>query len=44
MHKILVVDDEQIIRNGIISSIDWANYGYEVVDVAENGKEALEKA
>jgi two-component system response regulator YesN len=44
MYKILIVDDEEIIRNGIACSIDWANYGYEVVGEAENGKVALEKA
>lgn len=44
MYKILIVDDEEIIRNGIISSIDWEGCGYEIVGQAENGKVALEAA
>jgi two-component system response regulator YesN len=44
MYKILIVDDEQIIRHGIISSIDWGNYGYVIAGEAENGKAALDKA
>jgi len=44
VYRILIVDDEEIIRNGIINSIDWAKYGYEVAGEAVNGKDALEKA
>lgn len=44
MYRILIVDDEEIIRKGIINSIDWAKYDYEVVGEAVNGKDALEKA
>jgi two-component system response regulator YesN len=44
MYKILIVDDEQIIRNGIVNSIDWGSYNYIVAGEAENGKDALIKA
>lgn len=40
--KILIVDDEAIVRVGIKSIIDWNKYGYEIVGEASNGKVALE--
>lgn len=43
MVKILIVDDEPIIRAGIISSINWEEYGVEIAGEAKNGREALEK-
>ncbi|WP_160687436.1 response regulator [Clostridium sp. C2-6-12] len=44
LYRIMVVDDEEEIRLGIIRKIDWESNGFEVVGDAENGKEALEKA
>ncbi|MCG8500827.1 MAG: response regulator transcription factor [Firmicutes bacterium] len=44
MHNIMIVDDENIIREGLINAIDWPKYGYHVVAEAENGKKALEIA
>ncbi|MBM7572998.1 response regulator [Aquibacillus albus] len=43
MIKIMIVDDEAIIRKGIKLSINWAEYGVEVVGEAKNGVEALTK-
>ncbi|MGL5649689.1 MAG: response regulator [Clostridium sp.] len=43
LYKILIVDDEEEVRDGIIKKIDWKEYGFEVVGDAENGKDALEK-
>lgn len=43
-YRVLVVDDEEEIREGIIRKIDWNALGYEVVGSAENGVEALELA
>mgnify|MGYP002407267458 FL=1 len=40
--QILVVDDEAIIREGIIKSIDWGAYSIEIAGEAANGKEALD--
>lgn len=40
--KILVVDDEFIIRQGIIHFVDWKKEGFEIIGEASNGKEALE--
>ncbi|ADL53744.1 response regulator transcription factor [Clostridium cellulovorans] len=40
--KILVVDDEFIMRQGITHMIDWEKEGFQVIGQASNGKEALE--
>lgn len=42
MIKVVLVDDEVIIREGIKSEINWEALGMEVVGVAEDGEEALE--
>ncbi|EPR13757.1 response regulator [Ruminiclostridium papyrosolvens] len=44
MIKILIVDDEAVIRKGIITSIDWESMGMTVVGEASNGREGFEKA
>jgi len=42
MYKLLLVDDEEEVRKGILNKIEWNKWGFEVVGEAENGKEALE--
>lgn len=42
MYKVIVVDDESEIREGIIRKIPWQELGYTVVGDAENGVDALE--
>ncbi|MCM3629611.1 response regulator [Paenibacillus glycanilyticus] len=42
--KVLIADDESIIREGIRSSIPWEELQLEVVGEAEDGEEALELA
>lgn len=42
MYKLLIVDDEEEVRKGIIEKIDWGLYGFQIVGEAENGREALE--
>ncbi|NLZ35067.1 MAG: response regulator [Clostridiales bacterium] len=44
LYKIMVVDDEEEIRLGVINKVNWEEYGFEVVGDAENGQEALEMA
>ncbi|NNV07600.1 response regulator [Geobacillus sp. MMMUD3] len=44
MWKVLIVDDEAIIREGIRESINWNEFDMEVVAEAEDGEEALELA
>lgn len=41
-YKVIVADDEQDVRCGIISKIDWAANGFEVVGDANNGEDAFE--
>ncbi|HHV98398.1 MAG TPA: response regulator [Clostridiaceae bacterium] len=42
MYKILIVDDEPVVRNGIKNTIDWNKAGFEFVGDCENGREAIE--
>lgn len=42
MLKVLVVEDEEMIRKGIVLAVDWAALGCVVVGEASNGEEALE--
>jgi two-component system response regulator YesN len=42
MYKLILVEDEEDVRESIVQEIDWAQHGFEVVDKAENGKEALD--
>lgn len=42
MCKILIVDDEQLIRQGIKHYLHWEQEGFRIVGEASNGKEALE--
>ena len=44
MYKLILVDDEEEVRKGIIQKIKWHKYGFELVGEAENGREALEMA
>lgn len=43
LYRIMLVDDEEEVRKGIIRKIDWKNLGFQVVGDAENGQDALEK-
>jgi two-component system response regulator YesN len=40
--NVLIVDDEYLIRDGLARSIDWATLGFDLVEIAEHGVEALE--
>lgn len=42
--KVLIADDEPIIREGIRESVDWSSLQMEVIAEAEDGEEALELA
>lgn len=41
MLKILIVDDEFLVRVGLESTIPWNEHGFHVVGSARNGKEAI---
>ena len=42
MLRVLLVDDEPFILQGLSVLIDWKEEGYEIVKTATNGKEALD--
>lgn len=42
MYKLVVIEDEAIVRKNIIKKVEWEKYGFEVVGEGENGREALE--
>ncbi|OXM85081.1 response regulator transcription factor [Paenibacillus rigui] len=42
MYKLVLVEDEEDVRESIVQEIDWASCGFEVADKAENGKEAMD--
>lgn len=44
MIKVLVVEDEELIRRGIVLTVDWASLGCIVAGEASNGEEGLELA
>ena len=43
MFKVLIVDDEPIIREGLHQIINWEKYGFTICGQASNGQDALEK-
>lgn len=42
MYKLLIVDDEKKIRDGIASLYDWQNLGFQVDSCLENGRLAID--
>lgn len=42
MYKILLIDDEEIVRKGISSLINWEVYGYTLIGAAKNGQEGYD--
>lgn len=43
MYRLLIVDDEIVIREGLKSIIDWEKYGFAICGEGENGRDGLEK-
>lgn len=43
MIKIIIVEDEEMIRRGLVHTMDWLSMGALVISEAKNGKEGLEK-
>lgn len=44
MIKIIIVDDEKMIREGLVKTMPWEQMGIEVVGSSDNGRTALELA
>jgi two-component system response regulator YesN len=42
MYKVLLVDDEVLVREAISSNINWNSLGYELIGTCKNGKDAKE--
>ena len=42
MLRVMLVDDEPFILQGLKILVDWNKEGFEIVNTASNGKEALE--
>ncbi|WP_407271236.1 response regulator [Radiobacillus sp. PE A8.2] len=40
--KVLIVDDEMLIRQGVINYINWDDEGFQIIGEAGNGNEALQ--
>lgn len=43
LYKVVIVDDEPMIREGLRTLIDWESLGFTVVSTAKNGIEAFKK-
>lgn len=41
--KLIVVEDEKIIRTGLLKHVPWQRLGVSEVEAAANGEEALAK-
>lgn len=44
MLTMLLIDDEYLVRKGIRETIDWSEYGVEIIGEASDGEEGLEMA
>ncbi len=42
MYKLIIVDDEEEVRHGIVRKIAWEQYNFQISGEAENGREALD--
>ncbi len=42
MLRLLIVDDEDVIREGLRSVVDWEKLGYHIIGTASNGERALQ--
>ncbi|TYP71225.1 response regulator [Paenibacillus methanolicus] len=42
MYKVIIVDDEAVVRDGLKNTITWSDHGFTLVGDYANGREALE--
>lgn len=40
MYKVIIVDDEAVVRNGLKNTINWNEHGFELIGDYANGREA----
>ena len=43
MYKVLIAEDEELIRRGLVYTIDWLSLGCTVIGEAADGLEGLQK-
>lgn len=43
MYKVLIVDDESAVREGLKAIIPWEKYGFEIAALAKDGQSALDR-
>lgn len=43
MYKVMIIDDEPIIVEGLSRSVAWEKYDCQVVNTAHDGQEGIEK-
>lgn len=41
MYRLIIADDEFLVRNGLISCVDWNALGYEIVGQFEDGEDVI---
>ncbi|MGB3100781.1 MAG: response regulator, partial [Psychrobacillus psychrotolerans] len=44
MYKLMIVEDEPVIRSGLKQYFDWKELGVETIVEAENGKDGVDTA
>lgn len=44
LYSVMMVDDEEAVREAMVGKLDWEQIGFQVIGTAENGEEALELA
>ena len=42
MYSVIIVDDEEILREGLVNLVDWKTMGFEVAGQFEDGQDAVE--
>ena len=43
MYTVIVAEDEERIRRGIVKNVKWESAGFRVIGEAENGADALDR-
>lgn len=42
MYKLVIADDEKIIRQGLKNVVDWEQLGFEIIEIFSDGQEVIE--
>ena len=42
MYKMIIADDEEIIREGLMKLVNWEELGFEIIKILENGEEVID--